>query len=61
MFRITIDGPANVYFDHQSVYMNSTFAESQLNNINHPVFFYRFRECVTAGILIVHIFNTNSN
>ena len=61
MFGIPILGPCNVFCDNESVYNNSGFAESQLKKKHNSICFHRVRECVAAGILVVHKVDTNYN
>ena len=61
MFGIPILGPCNVFCDNESVYNNSSFAESQLKKKHNSICFHRVRECVAAGILVVHKVDTNYN
>ena len=61
MFGIPIDGHANVFCDNESVYKNSSFAESTLKKKHNSVCFHRVRECVAAGIIIVHKVDSSYN
>ena len=61
MLGIPIDGPANVFCDNESVWKNSTFAESTLKKKHLSICFHTIRECVAAGIVIPHKVHTDSN
>ena len=47
-------GEANVFCNNNSVYTNASFLESTLKKKQNAICFHRVRECVTAGIMIVH-------
>ena len=59
MFGIPIDGPADVFWDNESVYRNSTSDESQLKKKHQSIYFHRVRGYVALYILIPHKANTN--
>ena len=61
MFGIPVDGPANVFCDNESVYKNSSFAESTLKKKHNSICFHRVRECVASGIMVVHKVGTHFN
>ena len=61
MIGVTIEGAANAFSDHESVYKNDSFSESQLKKKHQVICFHRARECMTANIIIVHRVNTNDN
>ncbi len=49
MFGIPIDGPANVYFDNQSVVTNASKPESTLKKNHNAIAYHRVREAAAAG------------
>ena len=52
MFGIPIDGWANTFCDNESVFKNSSIAESRLKKKHNSVCFHRVREAVASSILI---------
>ena len=61
MFGIPIEGPANVFCDNKSVFLNASVAESRLTKKHNSVCFHRVRECVASGILVPFKVDTNYN
>ena len=61
MFGIEVTGPANVFCDNEAVYKNVAFADSTLKKKHNSICFHRVRECVAAGIMIVHKVGTHFN
>jgi hypothetical protein len=53
MFRIPVDGPANVYCDNQSVVYNATIPESTLVKKRNAICYHRVCEAEAAGIIQV--------
>lgn len=51
MFRIPIDGPANVYCDNEAVYKNTSIPESTLKKRHHSIAYHRCREAIAAGTM----------
>ena len=61
MFGIPVLDHANVFCDNESVYKNVAFAESTLKKKHNAICFHRVRECVAAGIIVVHKVGTDFN
>ena len=61
MFGIPVVGPAHVFCDNESVYKNASQSESTLRKKHNSICFHRVRECVAAGIMIVHKVDTDYN
>ena len=61
MFGIPVMGYSNVFCDNESVYKNVAFAESTLRKKHNSICFHRVRECVAAGIILVHKVDTTFN
>ena len=61
MFGIPILGHSNVFCDNESVYKNVAFAESTLKKKHNAICFHRVRECVAAGIIVVHKVGSSFN
>ena len=61
MFGIPLDGPANLFFDNESVFKNENKSESKLKKKHQSFFFYMVRGCVASGILIPHKVDFNNN
>jgi hypothetical protein len=53
MFRIPVDGLANVYCDNQSVVYNATIPESTLVKKHNAICYHRVCEAEAAGIIRV--------
>ena len=53
MFRIPLDGPANVFCDNEEVYCNAAFVESKLKRKHNSICFHLVREEVAAGKMVV--------
>ena len=51
MFGVTIDGPADVFCDNQSVVTNVSIPSSVLNKKHNSIFYNRFLEAHTAGTI----------
>lgn len=61
MFGIPISGFANVFCDNESVFKNSSLAESRLTKKHNSVCFHRVRECVANGTLMTFKVGTDFN
>ena len=61
MMGIPIEGPAHVFCDNEAVYKNSSIAHSTLKKKHTSICFHRVRECVAAGIQVVHKVDSASN
>ena len=62
MFGRPVYGPCNLFFDNEAAYKNISLAELTLKKKKHnSICFRRFREFVTADILVVHKVDTNYN
>ena len=61
MLGIPVPDHANVFCDNESVYKNTSFAESTLKKKHNSICFHRVRECVAAGTLVVHKVGTSYN
>ena len=61
MMGVPIEGPNHVFCDNEAVYKNSSTAHSTLKKKHNCICFHRVRECVTAGIQVVHKFDTADN
>ncbi len=53
MMGIPIDGPANVFCDNESVFINSTKPESTLKKKHNAIAYHRTREAIAAGVIRV--------
>ena len=53
MFRVPIDGPANVFCDNNGVVKNTTIPESVLAKKHNAINYHAIREAVAAKILRV--------
>ena len=53
MYGVPIDGPADVFFDNQSVVTNSSIPYSVLNKKHNSIYYHRFWEAHTAGMIRV--------
>ena len=53
MFGVPIDGPADVFFDNQSVVNNLSIPSSVLNNKHNSIFYHSFLEAHTSGTILV--------
>ena len=53
MFGVPIDGPADVFFDNQSVITNVSIPSSFINKKNNYICYHRFWEAHTAGTIRV--------
>jgi hypothetical protein len=51
MFRVLIDGPANVFCDNHGVMNNASIPESVLIKKHNAINYHAVREAVTAGIM----------
>jgi hypothetical protein len=51
MFRILIDGPANVYCDNSGVVVNASQPESTLKKKHNAIAYHRVRESAAAGTI----------
>jgi len=54
MMGIPIKGPTHVFCDNEAVYKNLSIAHSTLKKKHNSICFYRVRECVVAGIEVIH-------
>lgn len=61
MFGIPVEGPANVFCDNEAVYKNVSHSESTLKKKHNSICYHRVRECVAAGILVVHKVDSEYN
>ena len=61
MMGVPIEGPAHVFCDNEAVYKNSSIAHSTLKKKHNSICFHRVRECVAAGIQVVHKVDSTSN
>ena len=61
MFGIPIESPTDVFCDNEAVYRNTAFAESTLKKTHNSICYHRVRECVAAGILIIHKVDSRFN
>ena len=61
MFGITVEGPAHVYCDNESVVDNSSKVESTLDKKHHSVAYHYVRNAVAASIITVACINRNDN
>lgn len=61
MFGVPIEGHADVFCDNESVYKNASNADSTLKKKHNSICFHKVRECVAAGILLVHKVDTDFN
>ena len=61
MIGMTIEEAAIFFCDDESVYKNTSFAESELNKKYQVICFHRAREFISSEIIIVHKVNTNEN
>ena len=61
MLGIPIEGHANVFCDNDSVFKNSTLAESRLTKKHNSVCFHRVRESVAAKIAMPYKVHTDFN
>jgi hypothetical protein len=48
MFGVPIDGPANVFFDNNSVVINATIPTSPLKKKHNAIAYHRVREAIAA-------------
>ena len=53
IFGVSIDRPADVFCDNQSVVNNVSIPFSVLNKKKKSIFYHRFREAHTAGTILV--------
>ena len=61
MFGVPLDGPTNLFCDNEAVYKNSSLAESQLKRKHQSICYHTVRECVAAGIMVVHWVDSKYN
>ncbi|GFH61944.1 pol protein [Chaetoceros tenuissimus] len=61
MMGVPIEGPTHVFCDNEAVYKNSSIAHSTLKKKHNSICFHRVRECVAAGIQVVHKVDTADN
>jgi len=62
IFRIELEGPANMLCDNQSVFVNASEAKSNLNKKHNSICFHnRVRECVASSILFPFKVDTKEN
>ena len=54
-------GGVSVFCDNNSMYSNASFSESSLKKKHNAICFHRVRECVAAGIMIVHKVDSEFN
>ena len=54
MIGIPIEGPTHVFCDNEAVCKNSYIAHSTLKKKHNSICFHRVRECIAAGIQVVH-------
>ena len=53
MFRVPIDGPADVFFDNQLAVNNVSIPSYILKKKQKSIFYHRFQEAHTAGTIRV--------
>ena len=53
MFGVPLDGPANVFGDHQSVVTNVSTPESTLKKKHNSIAYHLCRETIAAGIILL--------
>ena len=53
IFRIPLDGPADVFCDNEAVYRNTAFVKSKLKRKHNLICFHLVREAVAAGKMVV--------
>ena len=51
MFGVPIDGPADVFFDNQSVFTNVSIPSCVVNKKHNSIFYHRVREAHTSGTI----------
>ena len=61
MLGVPIDGPANVYYDNETVYKNTSVPESVLKKKHHSISYHRCREAVAAGTMRIAKQGTEKN
>ena len=61
IFVIPILVRADVFCGNEDVYKNTAFADYKFKKKHNSIFFHHVRECVAAGIMIVHKVHTNYN
>ena len=61
MFGVPLEGPANVMCDNESVYNSVSRVDSRLKKKSNSICYHKVRECVAAGILVVHKESTDTN
>jgi hypothetical protein len=61
MFGVSIDGPARVFCDNESVVKSSSYAESTLKKKHCSIAYHRVREAIAAGKLLVYYESTSTN
>ena len=61
MMGIPIEGPTHVFCDNEAVYKNSSIANSALKKKHNSICFHRVRECVAAGIQVIHKVDSADN
>jgi len=54
MFGISINGPATVYCDNESVVNNATRPDSVLKKKHNSISYHKIQESVAAGIIVVY-------
>ena len=53
MFGVPMNGPADVFFDNQSVVTNISIPSSELNRKHNSICYYRVQEVHTYGMIRV--------
>ena len=61
MMGVPIEGPTHVFCDNEAVYKNSSIAHSTLKKKHNSICFHRVRECVAAGIQVIHKVDSADN
>ena len=61
MMGVPIEGPTHVFCDNEAVYNNSSIAHSTLKKKHNSICFHRVRECVAAGIQVMHKVDSADN
>ena len=61
MFGIPIDGPANVFCDHQSVVTNVSTPDSVLKRKHNSIAYHFCREAIASGMMVVRKVSSEHN